>query len=106
MRGVLALPQTSRPCRAKGKSCDVILRQQNQGRAGRVYLLQHAASPCTAHGNMSVNSGPFAGFYPALPPREHMRPSDVACLLLDDGLASCHHHVGQLSHSCKGLKNN
>jgi hypothetical protein len=30
-------------CRRKGKSCDVILRQQNQGRACRVYLLQQAA---------------------------------------------------------------
>ena len=48
------------PCRAKGKSCDVLLSQQNQGRACRVSLLQHAASPCTAHGTMPLNSGPFA----------------------------------------------
>ena len=47
-------------CRRKGKSCDVILRQQNQGRACRVYLLQQAASPCTAHSNMRLNSGPCA----------------------------------------------
>jgi len=30
-------------CRTKGKCCDVILSQQNQGRACRVSLLQHAA---------------------------------------------------------------
>ena len=47
-------------CRIKGKSCDVILRQQNQGRACRECLLQQAASPCTARGNMLLNSGPCA----------------------------------------------
>jgi hypothetical protein len=48
-------------CRRKGKSCDVISSQQNQGKACRIYLLQQAASPCTAHSNTQLNSGQFAG---------------------------------------------
>src|SRR5215510_3594328 len=34
-------------------------------------------------------------------PPENMRPSDVSCLMSDDGCAGSHTHVGQLSRSCE-----
>ena len=58
---VVALGVSSTISLGKGKACDVLWRQQNQGRAGRVSLLQYAVSPCTAHGTMPLNAGPCAG---------------------------------------------
>ena len=34
-------------------------------------------------------------------PTKHMRPSNVACLMSEDGCACGHNNVGQLSHSCE-----